>query len=197
VALFKVGTRLDPKNRKISGKIRKTVTRTFRIREEWDDVLREEAEKQGVSVNILMNLILRKYALFDRWARGYNVVSLTQQALREVLASVPLENLALAGEKSGASDIQDILDTMGLPSNYNSFTYLASNYFGSSDYASWFSCHHHFHENCDFFHLQHNLGQGWSVFLQKYFLSYLKILKIDCETKVYDYAVNIRVPRTR
>jgi hypothetical protein len=198
VALSEVGRRLGSKEpRNIFGKRQKTVTRTFRISAEWDDVLRKDAERQGMSVNVLMNLILRRYALFDRWARGHNVISLTQRAFREVLEGIPLENLALAGEKSGSSDPQSILDMIGLPSNYDSFAYLISEHFGGSNYAMWFNCHRHFHENSDVFHLQHNLGRGWSVYLQKYILSYLKTLKIDVETKVYDYAVNIRVPRPR
>ena len=48
-------------------KKKKSVTRTFRINKEWDDVLQKEALEQGVSVNVLMNKILRRYALFERW----------------------------------------------------------------------------------------------------------------------------------
>lgn len=179
----------------ISARREKTVTRTFRIRAAWDDTLKEEAERQGISVNVLVNLILRRYALFDRWARSYNTISLTQQAFREVLEGIPAENLALAGEKSGPSDVQNILDMMGLPSNYDSFAYLVSEHFGGSDFAMWFTCHRHFHENSDVFHLQHNLGRGWSLYLQKYLLSYLKTLKIDGETKVYNHAVNLKIAR--
>ena len=185
------------KPRKFFDKRQETVTRTFRIRAEWDDVVRKEAERQGISVNVLVNLILRKYALFDRWARNYTTISLTQRAFREVIESTPLENLTLAGEKSGSSDFQSITDIMGLPSNYDSFAYLVSEHFGGSDFAMWFSCYRHFQKTSDIFHLQHNLGPGWSVYLQKYFLSSLKTLNIDCETKVYDYAVNIRVPQPR
>jgi hypothetical protein len=182
---------------RILGKKQKTVTRTFRISAEWDDVLRNEAESKGISVNVLVNLILRKYALFDRWTRNYTGISLTQQAFHDILDNIPLENLASAGEKTGAADIQNILGMIGLPSNYDSFVYLVSEHFGGPDYAMWFSCYRHFQENRDFFHLQHILGRGWSVYVQKYLVSYLKTLDIDCESQVYDYAVNIKVPPQR
>jgi len=195
MALVDADTRFDLENpRKFSKKGKTTVTRTFRLRKEWDDVLRREAEKQGLSVNVLVNLILRRYAFFDRWTRNYKVISLTQGSFQEVLEGSLLENLAKAGEKRGAPSIQSIIDIMGLPSNYNSFTFLITNFFGGG-YALWFSCHRHFRENRDIFHLQHTLGRKWSVFLQNYFLSYLKTLKIDCETRVYDYAVNFTVHR--
>jgi hypothetical protein len=196
--LFEVDRRIAPNKPRIaSDKRQKTVTRTFRIRAEYDDVLRKEAERRGISVNVYVNMILRRCASFDSLARGYNVISLTKRAFREVLQDIPLEHLAQAGEKTGSKDIQNILDMIGLPSNYDSFNYLVTRHFGGPDCAMWFSCYRHFHKNSDVFHLQHDLGRGWSVYLQKYFLSYLKTLKIDCKTKVYDYAVNIRVPRQR
>jgi len=195
--LFEVDTRFDPKSRNFSNKRKKTVTRTFRIRAKWDEALRQEAERQGISVNALMNLILQKYACFDRLCRGRNVISLTERAFHDIIEGIPLEHLALAGENTGSKDVQDIIDMLGLPSNYDSFVYLVTKHFGGADCAMWFNCYRHFHKNSDLFHLQHNLGREWSVYLEKYLLSYLKTLKIDCETKVYDYAVNIRIPQPR
>ena len=196
--MFEESTRLGSKeSHRISGKKQKTVTRTFRIRTEWDDTLKQEAEKQGTSVNVLVNSIFQKYALFDRWAHGYNSISLTQQTFHELISGIPEENLALAGEKSGSKDIQNLIDLIGLPSNYDSFAYMVSTHFGGAGRAMWFTCYRHLHENSDIFHLQHNLGRGWSIFLEKYFLSHLKTLKIMGETRVYDYAVNLKVPRPR
>jgi hypothetical protein len=45
------------KTRNFFDKRQETVTRTFHIRAEWDDVVRKEAERQGISVNVLVNLI--------------------------------------------------------------------------------------------------------------------------------------------
>ena len=194
--MFEGDRRLDSQGaRKISNK-RKAVTRTFRLRAEWDDFLKEEAERRGISVNVLMNLILRRCASFDKLARGYNAISMTKRAFREVLEGIPLERLAVAGEKTGSKDIQNILDIIGLPSNYEAFDYLVTRHFGGADNAMWFRCYRHFHKNSDVFHLQHDLGRGWSVYLKNYFLSYLKTLKIDCKIRIYDYAVNIRIPRS-
>jgi hypothetical protein len=196
--LFKEHIGLDSsKPRKFSNKRRKTVTRTFRISEKWDEVLRKDAESQGISVNTLMNLILRRYACFDRLARSSNFISLTKHAFHNILEGIPLERLALAGENTGSKDVQDITDMLGLPPNYDSFAYLVTKHFGSPNCAMWFNCYRHFHENRDLLHLQHDLGRKWSAYLERYFLSYLKTLKIDCETRIYDYAVNIRVLQPR
>ena len=72
---------------------KKTITRTFRIRQEWDNVLQEEASRQGVSVNVLVNKILRKYALYSRWNDRNNDASLPKRTLREILNTCQIDEL--------------------------------------------------------------------------------------------------------
>jgi hypothetical protein len=177
---------------------KKTITRTFRIRTEWDDVLQEEAERQGVSVNVLLNKLLRKYSLYSRWADRNNDLSLPQLTLREVLKTIPVERLAEAGSKSGALDAINIVNSMGLPLDYDSFVYLVTEHLGGPHFARWFQCFHHTQGNTEIFHLQHDLGRGWSIYLEKYILAYLKSLtNTDAKTRVYDYAVTFEVTRPR
>jgi len=172
----------------------RTTTRTFRIRAEWDDVLQEEAERQGVSVNVLVNKILRRYALFTRWADKGGVMSFTQLMFRRILEELSDERLARAGTTSGPSDVLDIINMLGLPVNYDSFIYLLSEHLGGSDFCRWFTCFHHIQRDEDVFHLQHNLGRGWSIYLENYLLSSLRpVIKGDAESKIYDFAVNLKV----
>lgn len=173
---------------------RRTITRTFRIRKEWDDVLLEEAEGQGVSVNVLVNKILRKYALFTRWADKGGVMSFTQTMFKAILNELSDERLARAGAASGPSDVVDMLNMTGRPVNYDSFNYLLLEHFGSSDFCRWFTCFHHVQSGKDIFHLQHNLGRGWSVYLENYLLSSLRSLtKATAEGRIYDFAVNLKI----
>jgi hypothetical protein len=193
--LFERGRRVrvqDPSSR--FKEKQRTITRTFRIREEWDDVLREEAERQGVSVNVLVNKILRRYTLFTRWTDKGGVMSFTPLVFRRVLEELSDESLARAGTASGSSDVLDIINMLGRPVNYDSFVYLLSEYLGGSDFCRWFTCFHHIQRDEDVFHLQHNLGRGWSVYLENYLLSSLKpLIKGDAESKIYDFAVNLKV----
>jgi hypothetical protein len=173
---------------------RRTITRTFRIRKAWDDVLLEEAERQGVSVNVLVNKILRRYTLFTRWADRGAVMSFTQLMFRRLLEELSEESLARAGTTSGYSDVSDIINMLGRPVNYDSFVYLLSEYLGGSDFCRWFTCFHHIRRDKDVFHLQHNLGRRWSVYLENYLLSSLRpLIKGDAESKIYDSAVNLKV----
>lgn len=174
---------------------RKTITRSFRISKEWERVLEEKAENQGLSVNVLMNRILRRYALFGRWTdhtRAHDSTTLTQRALGEILKAASEPNLAAAGAESGYLDIVDVLDVMGLSRNYDSFVHLMEEHF--SEFARWFRCFRHSQGREDLFHLQHNLGRRWSIYLEKYFSAYLKSLDtIEFGTEIFDNVVNLKV----
>ena len=150
------------------GTRKKTITRTFRIRKEWDSVLQEEAARQGISVNVLLNRLLRKYSLYSRWSNRNNDTSFPRQTLREILKTVQVESLAEAGTKSGALDAINIVNSMGLTLNYESFVYVMTEHLGGPNFARWFQCFHHTQGNKDIFHLQHDLGPEWSIFLEKY-----------------------------
>ena len=154
-------------------KRKKTITRTFRIRQEWDIVLQDEASRQGVSVNVLLNKILRKYSLYSRWNDRNNDITMPQRTLKEILGTVQAENLAEAGAKSGALDAINIVNAIGLKMDYDSFVYLITEHLGGPHFARWFHCFYHTQGNTDIFHLQHDFGHGWSVYLENYVLSFL------------------------
>jgi hypothetical protein len=181
-----------------SGTRKKTITRTFRIKKEWDSVLQDEAARQGVSVNVLLNKLLRKYSLYSRWSDRKNDASFPRQTLREILKAIQVEGLAEAGTKCGALDAINIVNSMGLALNYESFIYLITEHLGGPHFARWFQCFHHTQGNKDIFHLQHDLGLKWSVFLEKYLLSFLRSMTdTEATTRVYDYAVTLEVTRPK
>ena len=177
---------------------KKTITRTFRIRQEWDNVLQTEAARQGVSVNVLLNKILRKYSLYSRWDDRNNDITLPKRTLNEILNNVQAKDLAEVGSKSGALDVINLVNALGLPMEYASFVYLVTEHFGGPNFARWFQCFHHTHGNKDIFHLQHGFGREWSVFLEKYVLSFLQpMTDTDAKTRIYDYAVTLELTRPK
>ena len=177
---------------------KQTITRSFRIRKEWDDVLKEESARQGVSVNVLVNKIFRKFSLYSRCTERTNDMSFPPRTLREILDAVQVESLAEAGSKSGALDAINIINALGLPMDYDSIVYMLTEHFGGPHFARWFSCFFHSSGNKDVFHIQHDLGHGWSIYLDGYFPSFLRsIIDIDVKSRVYDYAVTLEVTRPR
>ena len=93
-------------------KKRKTVGRSFRISEELLDVLNEEAEKQGVSVNSHMNKLLQQYA-YLRYMLRYGAITLTRKSFSAILESCPEDKIRENGRNSGAKITRDLMLTMG------------------------------------------------------------------------------------
>ena len=107
--------------------------------------------------------------------------------------------MAEAGTRSGALDAINIVNAMGLKMDYDSFVYLITEHLGGPpDFARWFHCFHHTQGNKDIFHLQHDFGHGWSVYLEQYLLAFLSSMTdADAKTRIYDYAVTLEVTRPK
>jgi hypothetical protein len=106
--------------------------------------------------------------------------------------------LAEAGTRCGALDAVNIVNSLGLTLSYDSFVYLVTEHLGGPNFARWFQCFHHTQGNNDVFHLQHDLGAEWSVFLEKYVLSFLQSLTdAEATTRIYDYAITLTVKRPK
>lgn len=111
-----------------------------------------------------------------------------------MLSTVSSESLAEAGTKSGALDAINIINAIGLKRNYDSFAYLITEHLGGPHFARWFTCFYHTQANKDIFHLQHDFGYGWSVYLEQYILAFLgSMTKVDAKTRIYDYAVTLEI----
>jgi hypothetical protein len=175
---------------------RKTVTRTFRMDKEWDDVLQEEAKEQGLSVNTLMNKILRRYALFERWADKYEIIHIMPRTLERIVETASEESLAEAGRKEGSVRPIDSLTMMGHKANLESLAFLVKEFYGGADFARWFHCDYHSGLGSDVFHLRHKLGNKWSIFIENYLASMFdSLLKMKVESKTMDQAVTITLKK--
>ncbi|MHA2325293.1 MAG: hypothetical protein ACXACB_07835, partial [Promethearchaeota archaeon] len=90
----------------------------------------------------------------------------------------------------------DFFSSIGYPRDYDTFTYLIREHFGSTKFARWFQCFHHPMESQDLFHLQHNLGRKWSIFVDNYLRTLLKtIINTKVDSKIYDFAVTLKISR--
>ena len=177
-------------------KRKKTLTRTFRITKEWDDVLQKEAEEQGVSVNVLVNKILRRYALFERWADKYEVLHIMPRTLERILDLASEEGLAQAGRAEGSVRPLDSLTMMGRRTSHESLVSLVTEFYGGSDFARWFQCDYYPELNSEVFHLRHRLGNKWSIFIENYMTAMFEnLLKTKVESKTADQAVTLTLEK--
>ena len=143
-------------------KKRKTVGRSFRIDQEWLTVLTQEAEKQGVSVNSLLNRLLQQYA-YLRYMMRYGAITLTRQGFMSILECCPDEKIQEKGQNAGANIVKDLLQTMGVPPTYGFILCIIKKIL--SEFAGWFECDHHIKPDKEILHFRHDLGPKWSTYL--------------------------------
>lgn len=141
---------------------RKTVGRSFRINEEWLNVLNEEAGKQGVSVNSLLNRLLQQYA-YLRFMMRYGAITLTRKGFANILECCPDDDVKQNGKNAGSTITKDLMMTMGVPLTYDFTVFLVKKLL--SDFAGWFECDHHVKRDKEILHLRHDLGIKWSLYL--------------------------------
>jgi hypothetical protein len=148
----------------MSGKSR-TVGRSIRLDEQWLNVLNEEAKNEGISQNALLNRILQDYCLFYRHVKRYPAIILTQKSFGSIIAACPQEQIRLCGKRTGSVNAQDLINTLGLSMDHENIIYLLKQVYGH--YGNWYNYNHHVQNGKEVFHLRHNLGENWSIFLSE------------------------------
>jgi hypothetical protein len=146
------------------GQKKRTVSRSFRLDEQALNTLEEEAEKQKTSPNALLNQILLDYCIFYRYLRNIPTITMPQELFAKIIHDCPEENVRLYGKQSGSIVAKDIFSVAGLNFNRENFVFYLEDIMGR--YSNSFTYTHHINNyGHDVFHLRHNLGEKWSIFL--------------------------------
>ncbi len=162
------------------------VTRTFRIEDAYDEAIRKESEKQGISVNNLINQILKKYTFQDRFLGKSHSITFAPQTMKSILESLDDTKIRALGAKAGSTTPRDRLLLRGMHLERNSALWFISDVLG--DYNDWFTCVIHERKDHTLIFLRHIYDEKWSLFLACYLESMFKdILNIDAEI---DYTAN-------
>lgn len=78
-----------------------STTRSFRVDRELSRVLDEESERMGVSVNALVNMILKRYSEFTRFLSKIDLVVVNRELLKSLFDSYPDEDIFGLGVSAG------------------------------------------------------------------------------------------------
>ena len=79
----------------------KTVAKSFRVNEKALAALQEEAARQSVSVNTLVNQLLLDNSEFGIFLQRVNALRLSRKTFGEILSMVSEDSLARAGVAAG------------------------------------------------------------------------------------------------
>jgi hypothetical protein len=143
----------------------KTATASFRLDESALQALQEDAKKQNVSVNTLLNQLVLTYASFDRPMKRFQMIKMPASTFRYILQGASDESIIEAGRSAG----NDVPKTY-IMAKQGEFTVESC-----LDYLKAMSTHAKFFDYSEVMHggrlsvtLSHNFGAKGSLFLQNY-----------------------------
>jgi hypothetical protein len=172
---------------------KKLVTRTFRLPSEYDEVLKQEAENLGNSVNSLIDTIVAKYVYNDRFDNNSQLLSMAPNTISSLLMMLSNEEVTRAGRLAGGTHARDNLFMRGMSLDFPSMKWFIEEIMAK--YAGWFVCNYHKMDDMHMFHLRHRLDKKWSLFIQSYLEEMVKnVLDLDVEAVVSDNTVTLRIP---
>jgi hypothetical protein len=80
---------------------RKTATASFRLDESALNALQEDARRQNVSVNTMLNQLVLAYANYDRPMKRFHMLKLPASSFRHILQAATNEAIIEAGNSAG------------------------------------------------------------------------------------------------
>lgn len=86
---------------KYNNTVPNSTTRSFRVDTELSKVLDEESERMGVSVNALVNMILKRYSEFTRFLSKIDLVVVNRELLKSLFDSYPNDDIYGLGITAG------------------------------------------------------------------------------------------------
>jgi hypothetical protein len=166
----------------------KSVTRTIRIDKGYDDILKYEAERRGVSVNTILDKQLRKYVQSYRYFENLSAVTLSATSLLAFLAAIDEDQMHDIGKELGKERPYELILKRGIKPGYESAKWYILDVLG--DESGWLSAAINVREGNEYIHLSHPFGRKWSLFLQGYFgVFFREVVGLDPEVDVLSASV--------
>ncbi len=138
-----------------------TVTMTFRIDESIMDVLRSESEKREVSLNTMVNQILRRYTEWDMYEPKVGMIPIARPLVSALFESLDEKEIIEIACKVGKNAVHDIALFMKSRMDLQSF-------------LSWFEMriktssiefsHNRLANGRHTYVIKHDLGYNWSLY---------------------------------
>lgn len=169
-----------------------STTRSFRVDNDLSKILDEEAERMGVSVNGLVNMILKRYAEFTRFLSKIDLVIINRELLNSLLDSYAEEDIYGLGISLGEVIPRDTILfwkktlTQETVVDYIEKIICRYGYLGTYDEVN--------QNDLKIIVIRHRLGRKGSQFFHGYLKSALKsTLNIEGSFELTDSSVKVQI----
>ena len=169
-----------------------STTRSFRVDMELSRVLDEESERMGVSVNALVNMILKRYSEFTRFLSKIDLVVVNRELLKSLFDSYPDEDIYGLGVSAGEIIPRDTILFWKKTLNFETVL----------EYIEKIICRYGFLGTYDetnqnenrIIVIRHRLGKKGSQFLHGYLKATLKnTLNLDSTFELTESSVKLQI----
>ncbi len=172
-------------------KQKQSTTLTIRLEQTVLGILKEEAQRQGLSVNVLVNRQLRKYVDWGRHAERYGMITIPKDGLRRLLKAIPDATLRELGASAGKDGPRDLILFIWGDVTLENAIKLLHIY---DDHHRMGNLEQHEEDGKIRFVLHHEMGIKRSIYMEAYFTSMFETLfnyTPQIETTVRSVALTI------
>ena len=165
----------------------KTVTRTFSIRKELVEAIEKEARTRGISTSALLNQTLDR-SVRQVWpSEKFGVVVIGHYAIRGLMDETSAEGVRKVATSS-AKRLKIRAPLFGTEQKLESVLELMDKVMGP--YFGWYKFVHTVKGRDHSILLTHEMGRGWSVWLEAYYVSlFMDMLEIPVKSGSTDSMV--------
>ncbi len=169
-----------------------SVTRSFRIDDNLSKILDEEAEKMGISVNALVNVVIKRYSEFIRFLSKIDMVVINREILTILLESLNENEIYQIGVSLGSIIPKDTIlfwrKELSHTTVFEYFEKIICRYglLGTYDEIT--------QNNVKIIVIRHRLGKKGSIFFNGYLKSTLQsTLGLDSNFELTESSVKIQI----
>jgi hypothetical protein len=168
-----------------------TSVRSFRIDKSFAEILHHEADRMGISVNAMMNSILKQYTEFTRFQSKLDMIVINRSIFKNILKYLDEHQAYDLGLEMGKELPNDFIlfwkKNISIDSVIEYIEKILCIYGRLGTYDEMFDM------NNRIFVIRHRLGVNGSKFLMGYLKSLLSnMLQLDTEIQITDYSIKIQ-----
>lgn len=171
------------------------VIRTIRVKKEYDQIVKEDTKKEGISVNSFFNKLLEKYTMTYRFVNSFPCLIIPCDILREFLGYIPPEKIIEIAEKMGQYIPKHSIFLRGKNPNLKNVLEFIEKCI--SQHSNWHKFNIQINNGKSKLLLRHTFGKNWSIFIEKYYKSMFKqLFNYTIKTELGPDSLVIIIPET-
>lgn len=152
---------------------------SFRLDEDIVDAMRQEADEEEISLNVLANHIFRRYVEWERDAQKAGFIPITRQLLIALINEIDDKKIEELVRKTGKDVVKEQI--LYMESNYDLDSFIK--WLESRNRISGFAQKHVINGKIHEFIIQHGLNMKWSLYMKTLF----EIILDDVYKKKVDF----------